>query len=606
MRWSRLCLAASLSLLALAAPAHAAPSLVSLGTFDTPTYAAASASDRSRVFVTEKAGRVRLILDGAVQATPFLDLTSIVRSSDNERGLLSIAFPPDYATSGTFYVYLTAKAPAGEIQVWQYQRSAANANVADAGSGRLLIAIPHTDAANHNGGTVQVGPDGKVWLATGDGGGGDNQFGHSQDPGSRLGKLLRLDPGVAGTPPVEQLAQGLRNPFRFSFAPDGTIVIADVGQSGWEEIDVGLAANYGWPCREGAHAYHSDPGCNGVTTADPVVEKNHGSDGFCAIVGGYVIRDPGLPTLNGRYIYGDNCNQALRSVNLSAPAGDAAVGINVPALAGFGEDACGRLLVVSLAGPVSRIVDGTATPCDVVTPTPTPTPTATATATHGHEHDRGHGQTAERPTADGHRDRHGDSDADRHCHANGHRDGHAQRHGDGHRPADGNGRADGDRRAHRDPGRRAERHPQADRDHPARLPGRRRPPLRGFDAGHRRALPRAPWVPLRRSQDRRGLQRQRQRARVPQGHRAARARQARRREAAPHVQPHALGGGARRRARRRRQRPLAQSERQGHSLTPRIMPSTSTSGCSLPASTPGPTWRPCGCSRPPRSIATSA
>jgi glucose/arabinose dehydrogenase len=381
MRWSRLCLAVSLSVLALAAPAHAAPSLVSLGTFDTPTYAAASASDRSRVFVTEKAGRVRLILDGAVQATPFLDLTSIVRSSDSERGLLSIAFPPDYATSGKFYVYLTAKAPAGEIQVWQYQRSAANPNLADTGSGRLLIAIPHTDAANHNGGTVQVGPDGKVWLATGDGGGGDNQFGHSQDPGSRLGKLLRLDPSVAGTPPVEQLAQGLRNPFRFSFAPDGTIVIADVGQGAYEEIDVGLAPNYGWPCREGLHAYRTDPGCDHATTADPVLEKSHTGDGYCAIVGGYVVRDPGLPTLLGRYVYGDNCSQGLRSVDLATPAGDAAVGIGVPALAGIGEDACGRLLAVSLAGPVSRVIDGTATPCDGVTPTATPTPTPTPTTT---------------------------------------------------------------------------------------------------------------------------------------------------------------------------------------------------------------------------------
>jgi hypothetical protein len=368
-----------LLVLVFAAPAQAAPSLVSLGTFDTPTYAGAPASEPTRVFVTEKAGKVRLIVGGTVRTAPFLDLTGITRGSDSERGLLSIAFAPDYATSGKFYVYLTAKSPLGEIQVWQYQRSAADPNVADPASGRLMIAIPHTDAANHNGGTVQIGPDGKLWLATGDGGGANNQYGHSQDPNSRLGKLLRLDPNVAGTPPVEQLAQGLRNPFRFSFAPDGTIVIADVGQGAWEEIDVGLAANYGWPCREGAHAFRTDPGCNGVTTADPVVEKSHSPDGFCAIVGGYVVRDAGLPSVLGRYVYGDNCNQGLRSVNLAAPTSDAAIGINVPALAGYGEDACGRILVASLAGPVSRMVDGTATPCDDVTPTPTPTATPTAT-----------------------------------------------------------------------------------------------------------------------------------------------------------------------------------------------------------------------------------
>ena len=369
-----------LLVLPAAAPAQAAPSLVSLGTFSAPTFASSPPGDPARVFVTEKAGAVRLILDGVLRTTPFLDLTSSTRSAESERGLLSIAFAPDYASSGKFYVYLTAQAPLGDIQVWEYSRSTTDPNLADPGSGRLLIGIPHDQAANHNGGTVQVGPDGKLWLATGDGGGGDNTFGHSQDPGSRLGKLLRLDPNVQGTPPVEMLAVGLRNPFRFSFAPDGTIVIADVGQNQWEEIDVGVASNYGWPCREGLHDYLTDPGCDDVATADPVLEKPHGTGGFCAIVGGHVVRDPGLPSLLGRYVYGDNCNQALRSVDLAAPASDAAVGIDVPGLAGFGEDACGRVLVVSLGGQVSRIVDGTATPCDGATPIPTPTPTTTPAA----------------------------------------------------------------------------------------------------------------------------------------------------------------------------------------------------------------------------------
>ena len=228
-----------LLLLLPAGPAAAAPSLVSLGSFSTPTYAAAPASEPSRVFVTEKSGRVRLIVGGAVRPDPFLDLRASVQSAENERGLLSIAFAPDYATSGRFYVYLTAKDPLGEIQVWEYTRSAGDPNVADPGSGRLLIGIPHTQAANHNGGTVQAGPDGRIWLATGDGGGGDNVFGNAQNPASRLGKLLRLDPAAPAA--VEQLAQGLRNPFRFSFAPDGTIVIADVGQNRWEEIDIGAA-----------------------------------------------------------------------------------------------------------------------------------------------------------------------------------------------------------------------------------------------------------------------------------------------------------------------------------------------------------------------------
>ena len=182
-------LAAPLLALAVPTPASAAPSLVSLGSFTTPTYAAAPASEPTRVFVTEKAGRVRLIVGGVVQATPFLDLTSSTSSTDSERGLLSIAFAPDYATSGKFYVYLTASG--GNIEVREYTRSASNPDAADT-TGRVLISIPHTQAANHNGGTVQVSPDGKVWLATGDGGGSNNQFGNAQNPASRLGKLLRL------------------------------------------------------------------------------------------------------------------------------------------------------------------------------------------------------------------------------------------------------------------------------------------------------------------------------------------------------------------------------------------------------------------------------
>jgi glucose/arabinose dehydrogenase len=133
------------------------------------------------VFVTERPGRVRLIRDGAVPAQPFLDLTAITLSDDEERGLLSLAFAPDYATSGRFYVYLTAKAPLGEIQIWEFHRSAPDPNVADAADGRLLLSIPHNQASNHNGGQLQIGPDGKLWLATGDGGGSNNQFGHAQN-----------------------------------------------------------------------------------------------------------------------------------------------------------------------------------------------------------------------------------------------------------------------------------------------------------------------------------------------------------------------------------------------------------------------------------------
>ena len=344
-----------------------------VGDFDGPTYATGAPGDASRVFVVEKPGRVRLVRDGAVVAQPFLDLTATTLSTDEERGLLSAAFAPDYATSGHVYVYLTAK-PAGEIQVWEYTRSAANPDVADPASGRLLLAIGHTDAANHNGGQLQFGPDGKLWLGTGDGGGGNDQFGHSQDLGSLLGKLIRLDP-VAPSPEV--VARGLRNPWRFSFdRANGQLVIGDVGQDAVEEVDVGLAANYGWPCFEGSTRRTSTPASCDSGTAAPVLTKAH-ADGFCSITGGYVVRDPGLPSLLGRYVYGDFCSAGLRSVDLANPGSDAALGLSVNSLSSFGEDACGRILVVSLAGPVYRLVDGAPSACTSSAPGPAAPPADT-------------------------------------------------------------------------------------------------------------------------------------------------------------------------------------------------------------------------------------
>jgi hypothetical protein len=346
---------------------------VKVGDFDGPTYATGAPGDVSRVFVTEKPGRVRLVRDGAVLAQPFLDVTAMTLSSDEERGLLSAAFAPDYAASGRFYVYLTAR-PAGEIQVWEYRRSAANPDVADPASGRMLVAVSHPDASNHNGGQLQFGPDGKLWFGTGDGGGGGDQYGHSQDPASLLGKLIRVDVDTAS---VEVLARGLRNPWRFSFdRANGQLVVADVGQDALEEVSVGLAANYGWPCFEGTTRRTSMPASCDSGSAAPVLTKAH-ADGFCSITGGYVVRDPGLPSLAGRYVYGDFCSAGLRSVDLANPGSDAAVGLSVSSLSSFGEDACGRILVVSLAGPVSRLVDEAPSACGSSAPGPAAPPADT-------------------------------------------------------------------------------------------------------------------------------------------------------------------------------------------------------------------------------------
>ncbi len=354
--------------LLLPAPASAAPQLAKVADFSQPTYATTPPGDPTRIFVTERSGRVRLVVDGVPQTQPFLDLSGITQSGYEEQGLLSIAFAPDYAASGRFYVYLTATAAAaasgtdGEIQIREYRRSAANPNAADPATARLLLSIRHTDAQNHDGGQLQFGPDGMLWAGTGDGGGGNDQYHHSQDPASLLGKLFRLDTSQAAPAP-DVRSRGLRNPWRFSFdRQTGQIVIGDVGQDQIEEIDAGLADNYGWPCKEGTRDNVSDPGCAGVATAPPVLERTH-SDGFCAIVGGYVVRDPGLPTLLGRYIYGDNCNRTLWSVNLAAVGDDSATGLTVDGLSSFGEDSCGRILVVSLGGPVYRLIDGTPSPC---------------------------------------------------------------------------------------------------------------------------------------------------------------------------------------------------------------------------------------------------
>jgi glucose/arabinose dehydrogenase len=371
--------------LAAAAPAGAAPGLVKLGDFDSPVYVAGPPGDASRVFVVEQTGRIQLLVDGVRRPAPFIDVSADVLAG-GERGLLSMAFAPDYQTSGRFWIYLTVTAAAstngttGQIQVREYRRGADADHAAPAPVKRLLE-IDHSAAANHNSGQLQVGPDGMLWLGTGDGGGADNSAvpGSAQDTANLLGKLLRVDPegapygipagnpfaGGGGNPAV--WAYGLRNPWRFSFdRATGDLVIGDVGQDRIEEVDWATApargpgANYGWPCLEGRSPNNA---CSAPRAVDPVLEKTHSGDGYCAIVGGYVVRDPGLPTLAGRYLYGDNCSAPLRSVALADASSDAPAGLSVSGLSSFGEDACGHLFAASLSGPVYRIQDGPLAGC---------------------------------------------------------------------------------------------------------------------------------------------------------------------------------------------------------------------------------------------------
>jgi glucose/arabinose dehydrogenase len=354
------------------ATAPAAVSLVQVGSFQNPVYVAAPLGDTSRVFVVEQAGRVQLLRDGAPAGT-FLDLTDRVLSG-GERGLLSIAFSPDYLTNGLFYVYYTAKSPTGAITIEEHRRDPADPDRADAAYSRIVLQIPHSLKANHNGGQLQFGTDGMLYAGTGDGGGGGDPYGNGQrttgDPAGDganplLGKLLRIDPAGTGPGAAHLHAIGLRNPFRFSFdRSSGDLSIGDVGESDYEEIDfaaapgIGAGLNYGWNLYEGDHTLsgHS-PVSSAAGFTFPVIEHSH-ADGWCSIIGGYVVRDPALPELAGQYVYGDYCKNRLYAAQLAAggATGDHDLGLPaVKSLSSFGEDGCGRVYAASLNGPVYRL-----------------------------------------------------------------------------------------------------------------------------------------------------------------------------------------------------------------------------------------------------------
>jgi glucose/arabinose dehydrogenase len=358
--------------------------LVTVGNFSSPLSVAAPPGDPSHVYVVEQAGTIRVLNNGHRQARPFLDLTSRVQSG-GEQGLLSMAFAPNYSRTHRFYVYYTRR-PQGDIEVDQF--TASSATRANPGSRKRILSIAHHVQANHNGGQLQFGPDGHLYLGTGDGGGGGDTQGNGQnlsvtDPaGNRsplLAKILRIDPKPGGGyrpapgnpfrgPAAAVWMLGLRNPWRFSFdRKTGDMIIGDVGQNLYEEIDFakspahgqvgGRGANYGWNLREGLHSYPAHNEKQGPNfSTDPVIEEPH-SDGWLAIIGGYVVRDPQVPSLVGTYIYGDNAKGQLFGAKLStAGASDVhSLGLNVPGLSGMGEDACGRVYVALLGGAVQRL-----------------------------------------------------------------------------------------------------------------------------------------------------------------------------------------------------------------------------------------------------------
>jgi Glucose / Sorbosone dehydrogenase len=386
MRALRILGGVALALLCGAAGSARAASLESIGSFNEPIYVASDPGDANRLFVVERLGRIEQVQGGSV--TLFANLESAVGcggSCSGERGLLSIALAPDFDASGRLYVDY-ANDVSGEIHV-------AEAVVHKAGEAfalRDLLVIPHPGAANHNGGQLQFGPEGDLYVSTGDGGGADDEFHNAQSLESRLGKILRLEPdpggpspfykvpagnpfaGVAGDAP-EIWSYGLRNPFRFSFDRlTGAIAIGDVGQGAREEVDYatgplpGRKADYGWNCREGLIAGPGDDlpgeGCETTPFLDPVFDYPHEDPGGgrahgCAIIGGYVDREAVSTALTGRYLYGDLCTGEIRSLDLGAPfSSDRSEGLVVANLNSFGEDSAGRLYAVSGDGPVYRIL----------------------------------------------------------------------------------------------------------------------------------------------------------------------------------------------------------------------------------------------------------
>jgi glucose/arabinose dehydrogenase len=356
---------------------HAAASsvrLVQVGSFHEPVYATGAPGDPSRVFVLERTGKVMLLQSGRRQAPPFLDITNSVRSRGQEQGLLGLAFPPNYASSGLLYLAYTMAN--NDIRIVQYQRSASNADLADPSTAHVVLTIDHHRYTNHNGGQLAFGPDGDLYVGVGDGGSENDPDNNGQNTNTLLAKILRIEPSPGGgytiprTNPFfgrsgkrpEIWAYGLRNPWRFSFdRQTGDLTIGDVGQDLQEEIDfaragTGAGANYGWSIWEGRR--RNKPG-NAPHAIAPVLIVQHGS-GSCAIIGGYVVRDRSLPSLYGRYLFGDNCRSPIESVSLRSghATGLRATGLNVGSTSSFGQDARGHIYITSLNGPVYRIGRG--------------------------------------------------------------------------------------------------------------------------------------------------------------------------------------------------------------------------------------------------------
>lgn len=331
-----------------------------------------------RLFIVQQPGVIWVLAAGRLIDAPFLDVRDRVGSSGSEQGLLGLAFAPDYANGGYFFVNYTDRD--GRTIVARFSVTA-DPNLADPGSEFRVLALDQP-AANHNGGMLAFGPDGYLWIGTGDGGAANDRFGNGQNPETLLGKMLRLD--VTSDPDVPYLipgdnpwvdaawngrdvrdevwAVGLRNPWRYSFdRATGDLWIADVGQNLYEEVNfvpAGSAGglNFGWPIMEGTHCFPETANCQRAGLEIPIAEYKHGADG-CSITGGYVYRGTASPALTGVYLYSDYCSGKIWGLAQDGDGWRGALllesGLNVSS---FGEDEAGELYVVDLRGGVYQIV----------------------------------------------------------------------------------------------------------------------------------------------------------------------------------------------------------------------------------------------------------
>lgn len=326
-----------------------------------PVYMGSAPND-PRLFVIEQDGRIRIIKNNQLLAAPFLDVTGLV-SCCGERGLLGLAFPPTFANEKVFYVNYTAKT-SGTTVIQRYAVSG-DPDVASPNTTKQILAIEQP-FANHNGGSLEFGPDGYLYIGMGDGGSGGDPQNRAQNPAELLGKMLRIEVGpqidtyqVPTTNPFfnqqgfrkEIWALGLRNPWKFSFDKStGDMFIADVGQGDWEEIDFQPrntgGQNYGWRVMEGTHCFNATT-CNQTNLVLPITEYVH-SEGNCSVTGGYVYRGTQYPRLQGIYLYGDYCSGRIWGIRRVGNNWQSQLLLDTThQISSFGQDAQGELYVTN-------------------------------------------------------------------------------------------------------------------------------------------------------------------------------------------------------------------------------------------------------------------